>query len=487
VPPGPPEPSEGLAPAASFSSPRATNRRTPRKKVAAAVLAAFGGIVLLTIGIAQTAGGLAGPSVTANAASPSLAPAVSPSTGPAAGASGSASVGPASPTPTTAATPAPSGPPLVPSGGPPGGLSDTALRDARLQATLDLARTRLAIPGVSVTILFPDGTTWTGGSGLANIASRTPVGPDTAFAFASMSKTFTSALVVQLISEGRLRLTDSASRLLPKLAKPIDPRITIAMLLDHTSGLQDYFLNPRIDKPLQAQPARAWTTAQALAYTLKPYFPPGRGWHYSNTNYLLLGLIAERVTGQPLDIAIRTRLLDPSGLKAIWYQAKEQPREPLAHGYRLPGTKLTVKPIDLDDGTGVAPFRSVVTAAAGAGSMAGTSADLARWARLLYSGEVLGPEGTAVLLGGFSATAAYKPRVAYGYGVQAITIDGHASFGHSGRLLGFRGVLRHFPIEGVTIAVLTNQSRADPAEIARSLLAVALPPPPPCPICPIAR
>jgi hypothetical protein len=100
---------------------------------------------------------------------------------------------------------------------------------------------------------------------------------------------------------------------------------------------------------------------------------------------------------------------------------------------------------------------------------------------------VLGPEGTAVLLGGFSATAAYKPRVAYGYGVQAVTIDGHASFGHSGRLLGFRGVLRHFPIEGVTIAVLTNQSRADPAEIARSLLAVALPPPPPCPICSLAR
>jgi D-alanyl-D-alanine carboxypeptidase len=361
------------------------------------------------------------------------------------------------------------------------------LRDARLQATLDRARTRLAIPGVSVTVLFPDGTSWTGVSGLANVASRTPVAPDTAFAFASMSKTFTSALVVQLISQGRLRLTDSAASLLPKLAKPIDRRITIAMLLDHTSGLHDYFLNPTIDKPLQAQPTRPWTTDQALAYTLKPYFPPGRGWHYSNTNYLLLGLIAERVTGQPLDVAIRTRLLDPSGLKAIWYQAKERPREPLAHGYRLPGTKLTVKPIDLADGSDVAPFRSVVTAAAGAGSMAGTSADLARWARLLYSGEVLGPEGTAVLLGGFSATAAYKPRVAYGYGVQAVTIDGHASFGHSGRLLGFRGVLRHFPIEGVTIAVLTNQSRADPAEIARSLLAVALPPPPPCPICSLAR
>jgi D-alanyl-D-alanine carboxypeptidase len=376
---------------------------------------------------------------------------------------------------------------VTPGGGPTNGLTGTALRDARLQSTLDRVRTKLAIPGASVTVIFPDGSSWSGGSGLANVATRTPVAPSTAFAFASMSKTFTSALVIQLIAEGRLHLTDSAASLLPNLARPLDRRITIAMLLDHTSGLQDYFLNPKIDKPLQAQPTRPWTTDQALAYVLKPYFPPGRGWHYSNTNYLLLGLIVERITSQPLDVAIRTRLLDPSGLKAIWYQAKEQPRAPLAHGYRLTGTKSSVKAIDLADGSGVAPFRSVVTAAAGAGSLAGTSDDLAHWARLLYSGEVLGADGTAILLGGFSAAAAYKPAIAYGYGVQAVTIDGHASFGHSGRLLGFRGVLRHFPVEGLTIAVLTNQSRADPAEIARSLLAVAIPPPAPCPICAIAR
>ena len=357
----------------------------------------------------------------------------------------------------------------------------------RLQAALDRVRAKLAIPGVSVTILFPDGTSWSGASGLADIATLTPVKPTTAFAFASMSKTFTSALILQLVAERRLRLTDSAAALLPPLKKPIDRRITIAMLLDHTSGLHDYFLNPKIDRPLQRDPSRAWTPDQALAYTLKPYFPPGRGWHYSNTNYLLLGLIAERVTGQPLATAIRTRLLEPFRLPTIWYQGAETGRTSLAHGYRLPGVKLTAKPIDLADGSGIAPFRSVVTAAAGAGSLAGTSGDLARWARLLYSGEVLGPETTALLFGGFSATAPYRPNVAYGYGVQAAVIDGHASFGHSGRLLGFRGVVRHFPVDGLTIAVLTNQSRADPNVIVRDLLAVAIPTAPACPICSTAR
>ena len=460
-------------------------RRTPRTRIAAAIVASFAGIALLTAGIVQTAGGLAG--VAAASATPLSSGA--PVSSAMAEASGAASpkAGSASPAPSATVTPGPSAPVATPGDGSGGGPTATALLEARLQATLDGVRAKLAIPGASVTILFPDGSTWTGASGFADIATRTPVVPTTAFAFASMSKTFTSALVIQLVSQGRLRLTDSAASLLPGLAKPIDRRITIAMLLDHTSGLQDYFLNPKIDKPLQAQPTRPWTTDQALAYVLKPYFPPGRGWHYSNTNYLLLGLIAERVTGQPLDVAIRSRLLDPSGLKEIWYQAKERPLAPLAHGYRLPGTKLTVRPVDLADGSGVAPFRSVVTAAAGAGSLAGTSSDLARWARLLYSGEVLGPDGTAVLLSGFSATAAYHPSIVYGYGVQAVVVDGHASLGHSGRLLGFRGVVRHFPVDGLTIAVLTNQSRADPAVIVRALLPVALPPPPVCPICAIAR
>jgi len=328
---------------------------------------------------------------------------------------------------------------------------------------------------VSATILLPDGTTWTGVSGFADVASRTAVAPDTAFAFASVSKTFTSALIIELIDEGTLRLTDSAASLLPRLPIALDRRITVAMLLNHTSGLPDYFLNPKIDGALQSRPTAAWPVERTLGYVGKRLSAPGAAWHYANTNYLLLGLIAERATGESLADAIRTRLLEPVGLTTTWYQAEEPAGSNLAHGYRFASTKLTARPIDLDDGSGTAPFRSVVTAAGGAGSMAGTSEDLARWARALYSGKVLGPAGTAILLSGFRPTANYLPGVAYGYGVQALTIDGHASLGHSGRLLGFRSAVRHFPIDGLTIVVLTNQSRVDPGLIVRALLAVAVP------------
>jgi CubicO group peptidase (beta-lactamase class C family) len=353
----------------------------------------------------------------------------------------------------------------------------------RLQRELDRVRRQLGIPGVSATILFPDGTRWTGASGFADVAAKEPVTPDTAFAVASISKTFTSALILQLVDEGKLRLGDPAAGLLPPIRLRLDRRITVGMLLNHTSGLADFFLNPKIDGPLQKRPTAAWTVDRTLRYVGKPLSPPGRAWHYSNTNYLLLGLIAEHVTGMPYAELVRTRLLDPAGLGATWVQVGEQARAGLAHGYRLPGTKPTVKPIDLADGTGIAPFRSVVTAAGGAGSLASTSGDLAAWARALYGGRVLGPAGTGLLLSGFTSTTNYVPGVSYGYGVQALSIEGHPSLGHSGRLLGFRGAVRDFPVDGLTIAVLTNQSRADPAVILRRLLLIALPAPPTCSAC----
>ena len=103
-------------------------------------------------------------------------------------------------------------------------------------------------------------------------------------------------------------------RLPAGLPVSVNPRITIGMLLDHTSGLADYFLNPKIDPALQRDPGRAWAPADALRFVGKPLSAPGKAWHYSNTNYLLLGLIAERATGKPLATLVRERLLDPLGL-----------------------------------------------------------------------------------------------------------------------------------------------------------------------------
>jgi D-alanyl-D-alanine carboxypeptidase len=346
-----------------------------------------------------------------------------------------------------------------------------------LQLELDALRAELRIPGVSATILFPDGTAWTGVSGLADVGADAPVAPDTAFAIASISKTFLAALVLELVAEGALRLEDPVDPLLPDLAYRTGPGVTVRMLLDHTSGLHDYFLSPKIDRALQGAPSRAWTADRTLTFVGRPYFAPGTNWHYSNTNYLLLGLIAERVTGRPLAEELRRRFLDPLGLESAWYQVAEKPRAPLAHGYRLTGAGSRTRAIDLSDGTGIAPFRSVVTAAAGAGSLAASSRDVAAWAKALYGGRAIDDESLALMLSGVDRVAGYRPRVPYGLGVQAVLVDGQRTFGHSGRFLGFRSVMRWLPDEGVAIAVLTNQSRSDVNPIAARLLDIALPEP----------
>ena len=349
----------------------------------------------------------------------------------------------------------------------------------QLQATLDRLRIRTAMPGASATILFSDGSSWTGASGLADVTAGKAVTPNTAFAVGSISKTFLASLILELAADGRIRLEDAAWLYLPGVQ--LDHAITIRQLLDHTSGLYDFFFHPRIDAALRANRAAAWTTAQTLAYVGKPYFKPGLGWHYSNTNYLLLGLIAERVGRASLADQLRARFFGPLGLSTAFYQVDERPRGPLARGYRFMGSNRTLPPIDLADGTGVAPFRSVITAAGGAGSIAASSIDIARWAKALYGGAVLTPASLATMLGDVTNTAHYKPPIPYGLGVQSVTVGGWPALGHSGRLLGFQGVMRYFPGQGFAVAVLTNQSRADPGVILKALVAIVAPPPLPPP------
>lgn len=351
------------------------------------------------------------------------------------------------------------------------------LRSA-LQARLDGIRKKYAIPGVSVALLFPDGTTWVGTSGVAEVAEKTAVKPDTAFAIASVTKTFTSALVMALSEEGTVVLDAPVQGYLPELG--LDPAITVRQLLDHTSGLHDYFFHPRIDRRLLEDPARRWDEADALRYVGKPYFKPGRGFHYSNTNYLVLGLLAERVGKAPLADQWRTRFLEPLGLTDTYYQPTESPSGPVAHGYRFRSTATDARAIDLSDGGPIVPFTSVVTAAAGAGGIAASASDVVRWARALYAGKVLREDSVQAMVADVGLTERYQPGVPYGLGVQALEVGGRSTLGHSGRLLGFRSVVRWLPDQDVAIAVLTNQSRTDPGIIARALLKVALATQPRC-------
>lgn len=386
-----------------------------------------------------------------------------------------AGLGPVSPPPTPAPAPPLGGRPPIATIAVPepahGGFTATAATRRALQKRLDQLRERHGVPGISVTILFPDGSSWVGVSGAADVASKAPVTTSTAFAIASVSKTFTAALVLALAQDGTIQLDAPVRSYLPDLK--VNARITVRQLLDHTSGLRDYFFHPAIDRKLITDPRRRWDATDALKHVGKAYFKPGTGWHYSNTNYLVLGMLAERVAGAPLADQVRARFLEPLGLRHTWYQPTEEAGADTAHGYRFASGAKDAPAIDLSDGSGLMPFTSVVTAAAGAGGFASNSTDLVRWARALYAGAVLSEASVDAMLGGISETELYQPRVPYGLGVQRLDLDGVPSFGHSGRLLGFRSAVRWLPDEDIAIAVLTNQSRTDPGIFVRALLKTA--------------
>ncbi len=300
--------------------------------------------------------------------------------------------------------------------------------------------------------------------------------PDTVFAAASVSKTFTAALILALVEDGRLSLDDRVQDLVPGLPIAKVPQaVTIRMLLEHTSGLSDFYRHPKIDRALLGARDERWTPSESLRYVVRPYFTAGTAWFYSNTNYLLLGMIAEAVTGRPLADDLHARLIDPLKLDHTTVQGSEPAAGPTTHAYRFASPAKAARPIDLDDGSGIVPFTSVVTASGGAGSIASTSGDLARWGQALYGGHVLDDTTLALLLRSVDETSPYGLPVPYGFGVQRVKVAGHDAYGHSGRYLGARSLVRYLPDLGISVAIVSNTNRTDLAIVLGNLVKAAAP------------
>ena len=365
-------------------------------------------------------------------------------------------------------SPAPMASPVAIVAPPPAPRVDAATA-AVLQRALEAARKSMVIPGVAATVILADGRTWTGVAGDAVVATNTRVTPQTPFAIASVTKTFTAALILRLAEQGRLTIDDRLSRWLPDY--PNAARITLRMLLQHTSGLADFFQNPKFDAVLNKAKRHAWTPETVLPYVAKPAFAPGKGWGYSNTNYVLLGLVAERAGGASWAQQIRQDFFVPLGLASTYVQGVGTPAVPPAHAnVMFVGYGGKILPRDLSDGSTFVPFTSVVTAAFSAGSIASTSGDLARWAKALYGGDVLGPASMAEMLTFDPEIQAYAA-LAYGLGVSRVKIDGRfVAYGHTGALDGTRASIRWLPKQHVSVAVVFNRDLFTGDDVVRYLV-----------------
>ena len=316
-------------------------------------------------------------------------------------------------------------------------------RREKLQKTLDEQMEKYSIPGAIVGMWFPGIGDWTTSVGVNNFGGEKIPDKDVRVRIGSVTKSFTATTVLQLVDEGRLSLDDPLSRW--DLKVPGAEGITVRQLLNMTSGLFNYTDLPEFWEAVGKDRLAEWSPQSLvdLAVANPPVFPPGKEYMYCNTNYILLGMIIERVTGRTAAEEITTRLIDRLNLKNTSFPMDSGIREPYLHG-NAPSEGEEDGSVVLEDLSFCSPSPYWT-----AGGMISTLDDLKIWIQAIMTGEVLSPAMHAEQLN-FSAPNTES----YGLGVMN---GGGAMIGHSGEVPGYNSSMYFLPQLGAISITLINR------------------------------
>lgn len=335
----------------------------------------------------------------------------------------------------------------------------------KLQAALEeaVASADTRWPGAVLYVRAPALGAWSGAAGLGEVATNTAMRPHDRFRAGSLTKPFIATVTLQLVEEGHFALDDAIAGLLPErvAAKfPAGDRMTVRMLLNHTSGLPDFM--DAVGPELIANPGKVWGEEEFLDYAAaqEPWFAPGEAQYYSNTGYTLLGLIIQEATGQPWRDEVRRRIFEPLGLEDTLLPAPEETAIPgdHAHGYGDFGAGLV-------DATEAAT--ASIVGAAGGQSLITNAPDLATFLDALLAGRLFQKSETLDEMLAFVPFAPEHPLsvILTGYGLgleQASYGEGLSAIGHSGDTVGgYSSFVFHSPEQAITIAGAVNA--LDPA------------------------
>ena len=312
------------------------------------------------------------------------------------------------------------------------------------------------IAGLSVAVRSANGAIWTGVAGHAEFSPSRTIKPDTVFSIASVSKTFVAALILQLADEGKLSLDDPFGDYAPAI--PGGKSVTIRQLLSHTSGIYDYFENPRylrisgawFDQPDStglASRDHRWTFDEIMMLVRSPYCRPGRCYHYSNTNYVILGAVASAAGGAPLPVLLRDRFFDPLGMTHTVYQPVELPPERCRARPLVAARRRAHRPHERRDrhpvhGGGERGQRRRIGRLHG--RRPGHLGGCPLWRRGVVQALAAGD-------GDDPARGHVRARDRRG------DVRGPSGYGHRGGLRGFEASMWYFPKERVSVALLSNQ------------------------------
>ncbi len=322
---------------------------------------------------------------------------------------------------------------------------------ARLQHALDslyAKTTQFGKHGVAAAIIVPGQPIWTGAVGESH--PGVPLTSHHLFEIASNTKTFTTAFIMQLAEEGKLSLGDSLWKWVPRFAN-IDSTITIRQLLDHSSGIYDYLnddpLLQIISRAYFYEPEKVWTPTEILSlYIGAPNFKQGTSYRYSNTNFLLLGMIAEKAAGADFASEVRRRFFTPLGLTSTFVGWKDSIVGEFAHNWF--DTAQNVPMVDLAD----IQKTGQLSMADAAGGNVSIPRDLALWVKALYESNLLTDSTKAQMI----KLKTWPDGTRYGLGTIRVPFGSRSFYGHTGGLLGFYSNMFNNPIDSVSFVLYMN-------------------------------
>lgn len=295
-------------------------------------------------------------------------------------------------------------------------------------------------PGLAVLVARGDDVLYRGARGLASVELNVPLSPGHVFRIGSVSKQLAAAGLLKLVDAGKVSLDDPLSTFLPEY--PNGENITVAQLLNHTSGIQSYTNIPgHMDQDIR----RDLSTEELIAvFKDKPAeFAPGKGWNYNNSGYVLVGAVIEKASGKPWHVWLDESLFEPLGLAHTRTGAGRAVIAMHASGYSTSG----------DGDVSIAALLSMTQPHA-AGALVSTVDDLWRWNRALHGGKVLSAESYRRMTTPEGKAAEAPNR--YGYGIRAGTLRGRTLYDHGGGIFGFVSNLVYVPEGEITVAVLRN-------------------------------
>ena len=330
----------------------------------------------------------------------------------------------------------------------------------KLTSTVEKIMKDKKVPGALVGIWQAGKGQYVKAFGKARVENNLAMNTEDLWKVASISKTFTAQVILQLAGDGKISLEDKLSKFDWSAGIANRDQITVRMLLNHTSGLPDLENDdPAFQKVRFGDPTRVWTHEEILKWirTLQPLFPPGQGYHYTNSGYFLLGMMIESVSGKTAEQEIQALCADRLGLKDTRLADMPQyliskphsdgyvTRKGLPPGIEVPGTDPVVNAVTWNTTAG--------WTSAGVDS---DLADLKTWIEAVASGKLLTPAMHAEQLKDPVAMSDAVNTPKYGLGVAITKLPGGTMYWHNGATTGYSSFAGNIPDTGITIVVFMN-------------------------------